>query len=299
MPAFRCNSYARKYKLNQSFLDQGIISSSHAWFWGFFLTDGSITKSNNSPCGLRWNQKYDSHPILSQIRKITGSTNPITFCAHKTKYPHCILGLHSTHLAGAATDLLRCDPSRKTFDLCFPDAVHADHLSSLIRGIYEGDGSWILAKHSNGIQARLCLFSANTEFLEKVRTVINKHCLQTTLNAGSINTRSTANCSGLYYNKIQELDTIGQWMYHSMEDPELIMQQKLSRFEFFRTCFIEDPSIKPMDRILMLKDFLRKEKHQSILTLSDLLSMSRNEIPAPDHFRFSRSFNSVPCPSLL
>ena len=115
---FRISTRTVKYRVNHSFLDKGIISHGHAWFWGLLLTDGNV--SSNGTEGrvnrVKWKFKYDEHVVLEKLRALADSTHPICFGADR-QYYFCELGLNSTRLAGSAVALLDCDARKKTFNL--------------------------------------------------------------------------------------------------------------------------------------------------------------------------------------
>ncbi len=47
------------YTLNDNYLDNGLVSHEHAWFWGFLLTDGHVRVGDSgNATGITWNQKY-------------------------------------------------------------------------------------------------------------------------------------------------------------------------------------------------------------------------------------------------
>ncbi len=79
------NQYRRfsksKYTINHELLNKGIISHQHAWFWGMFLSDGSLHGNNNKngPKGIRWDLKYDCYGTLESLRNIVNSSHPIFF----------------------------------------------------------------------------------------------------------------------------------------------------------------------------------------------------------------------------
>ena len=133
-----------RYAINGSFLDNGIVSHKHAWFWGMFLTDGTMMHRNGQFVGLRWGLRYSCYPMLQGLKRAVDSTHIITFDMWGNQsgntYPICELRLHNTRLADQACALLRCNPRRKTYDLKFPPDIDSQFYSSLLRGIYDGDG---------------------------------------------------------------------------------------------------------------------------------------------------------------
>eukprot|EP01083_Nonionella_stella_P181296 648918_1 len=125
----------RKYSINHDFLENGVISHQHAWFWGMFLSDGSLCcphKANKQEM-IGWYQKYDSYPMLETLRSVCESTHPITFDGRDGKYFSCSLSLCSVKLAQQARTMLGCDANRKTFDLSFPTGIEDIYLAAMIR----------------------------------------------------------------------------------------------------------------------------------------------------------------------
>eukprot|EP01084_Bolivina_argentea_P195192 334916_1 len=214
-------SIRNKYSINHSFLDDGLISHEHAWFWGMLLTDGNISISvpsgsrNNT---LRWAQKYDSYPMLESIRTVIQSTHPITFLVRKLNnklYPACELNLHSKHLATSASHLIGCMPGRKTFDLKYPESMDPIFTSSLIRGIVDGDGCWgfMRRKQQRNPTIYLSFSSASITFLQSIQKVINQECLKSSSDPGKIYGVKTY--FQLNYHCQSELNEIGEWMYNT------------------------------------------------------------------------------------
>eukprot|EP01084_Bolivina_argentea_P195194 334922_1 len=247
-------SVRRKHSINHSFLDNGLISHKHAWFWGMLLTDGNVQATNNRYT-LRWNQKYDSYPILDSIRTVIQSTHPIAFGAQKLKskiYPTCTLELYSKHLATTAFDLIGCAPGRKTFDLIYPDSIDPAFTSSLIRGIVDGDGCWgfdFQRKHNNP-QIILAFSSASVTFLQSVRKAINSICLESEADLGGI--YSDKSCFRLRYHRKSELNQIGEWMYNTNTtdiDNGLVLHKKLNRFLLFQELFIKQNNLTGVDKL--------------------------------------------------
>ena len=282
----------RKYLINHAFLDYGLISSKHAWMWGLFLTDGNIDLDNRSsrPSRIRWSQKYDSYPMLEEIRKAVDSTHPLTFHSYSGISIQCSLNLSCTHLAESAARLLNCNVSRKTFDLTFPD-ISDDHLPALIRGIHDGDGSWVF-NMCEYPKMSLNIASSNIDFLQSLRKSINIHCLQTEAELGYIYKNSLSNSYSLYYEKKYELKVIGQWMYDSVDVNTLSMKQKYERFQFWRDHFLDD-KVCVSDRFHLMKAFKAEEKAVSLQVLNKLIAMNKSELECPKHFKFRKSFLSL------
>eukprot|EP01084_Bolivina_argentea_P152643 266240_1 len=157
----------RIYTVNDSFLDRGLISHEHAWFWGWFLTDGNLYRNV-----IKWQLKYNSYQSLQNLRQIVGSTHPIAF-VHTSGHMQCSFKFTSKQLQGTIHSLLGCQPNRKTFELKFP-AIDEVFLPTLIRSIIDGDGSWLFAIRDQNM--RLQITSSNKEFLEKIQYAINNHC---------------------------------------------------------------------------------------------------------------------------
>eukprot|EP01083_Nonionella_stella_P229719 812766_1 len=177
-----------KYCINHDFLDNGLISHKHAWFWGLFLTDGSIhcPHANGTPRGLIWSQKYDSYPMLETLRSVCGSTHPMIFGTRTDGISlYCLLSLYSSKLACTAQQMLGCVAYRKTFDLVFPE-MEEQYLPSIIRGIFEGDGSWVINRVAPYAYMRFSITSASFNFLRTIQRVINEHGLNTIQNTGKI-----------------------------------------------------------------------------------------------------------------
>eukprot|EP01084_Bolivina_argentea_P042155 77763_1 len=199
------------------------------------LTDGNITTSRNRYT-IRWGQKYDSYPMLDSIRTVTQSTHHIAFGTQKVKskiYPTCNLALASKHLTITAHGLLGCSPGRKTFDLIYPHSIDPAYASSLIRGIVDGDGCWVLdfKRTQNNPRIYFSLCSASITFLQSVRKVINGICLESSSDLGRI--YPTGSNFRLNYHCKSELNQIGEWMYNTNKtdiDNGLVLPKKLNRF---------------------------------------------------------------------
>eukprot|EP01083_Nonionella_stella_P188441 694620_1 len=132
----------------------------------------------------------------------------------QSKYFCCHLRISSKSLTHAVAELLGCDPRRKTFDLQFPDDLDSGYFPSLIRGIVDGDGCWCM-NLSCRPQITFIISSASVSFLRSIKAVINKHCLNTKKDRGTIRRSGaeTAQCFALVYCDTMECQTIGEWMY--------------------------------------------------------------------------------------
>eukprot|EP01084_Bolivina_argentea_P195193 334919_1 len=209
-------SIRKRHSINHAFLDDGLISHKHAWFWGILLTDGSIQNHKNN--SLNWCQKYDSYPMLDSIRTVIQSTHPIAFNMTTTKskmYGQCHLNLQSKHLALAASRLIGCSPTRKSFDLKYPNSIDPAFTSSLIRGIVDGDGCWgfMRRKQQRNPTIYLSFSSASITFLQSIQKVINQECLKSSSDPGKIYGVKTY--FQLNYHCQSELNEIGEWMYNT------------------------------------------------------------------------------------
>lgn len=168
--------FVRTHAINGSFLDDGIISHRHAWMWGLLLTDGYLVTTAYS---MGWRMRYDTYPTLDRLRTILDSSHPLHFDCNESfgKTFHSVsLDLYSKHIHSKAVDLLNCNPSRKSYEVQMPSHINPEHMASLIRGIYEGDGCWTINRVTGDMDIRL--ISANKTFLQSVRSTINAHCLQ-------------------------------------------------------------------------------------------------------------------------
>ena len=111
---WKISSCSYKYTINHQFLDNGIISHSHAWFWGLYLTDGCVqgTKKGGALRRIVWRQRYDSYPILAELLSCAGSTHSILFGVHKKQFPFAGLSLYN-RLSTTVQALSKCNPGEK------------------------------------------------------------------------------------------------------------------------------------------------------------------------------------------
>eukprot|EP01083_Nonionella_stella_P296214 1006383_1 len=181
-----------------------------------------------------WNQKYTAYSMLNTIRSVTQSSHPITFSGINGFW-HCTLRINSKRLSNTMALLLDCDPRRKTFDLKFPHFIEPEYLSSIIRGIVDGDGCWSIFSSTSSPRVTLSIASANQSFLDTIKSVINKFCLNTTEDRGTIS-QCAPHCYTLIYCDVVECRTIGEWMYQSQHiDDGMFLHKKLSRYRLLRS----------------------------------------------------------------
>ena len=284
--------YVQTYAINSSFLDNGITSHEHAWFWGMLLTDGYIRISSKTR-EVSWHQKYDIYPTLEKIRNIAGSTHPITFSIPSSQgdYVSCRLIITSTRLATQAQILLGCHQSRKTFELQFPADVDPALMPSLIRGIHDGDGCWeiSLSKIQSESSMTFSIASANAEFLRSIQVCINQHALNTSGKIGSIISEKGKRCGYLKYFKQELLQAIRRWSYRVDNLDNAFMHQKYDRFKFFENVFMQK-HISRVDRKVAIEQYRAKEQRAQENTLNELIRMCNGEISRPGHFHFAPAF---------
>ena len=297
--------YKSIYNLNSEFLDDGLISHEHAWWWGWFLTDGGISTCRRTiqppkeyVVNIKWDLKYDSYPILQKLRQIVGSTHPIIFDQPKGKpNPNVVLLIYSAHLCKEAAKLMKCDPWRKTFDLQFPTDIDALYLPALIRGIFEGDGCWLIRAQNGNVSMSFQITSANELFLQVIKRKINKYALRTHLDEGSVLPRKEGHIFDLRYHKRIVCNDIGEWLYGSDQiDKGLFMCRKYERFQLLQRLSMDDQSLSKSDKVLMLSEHLNQEEIDLKRTLTELISMSReskNKPEIPPCFRFRRKFFEI------
>lgn len=262
-------------------MDDGLISHEHAWWWGWFLTDGGIFNYRAIPstedCGrsLRWNLRYDSYPIILKLRDLIGSNHSIRIDTRTyDTNPTAQLTLYSVHLCRQATKLMRCHPSRKTFDLQFPQKMDHQFLSSLIRGISEGDGCWTMRYSGGDITFKIT--SANELFLQIIRSKINKYALQTNLDEGFIQSRNNNTCFDLLYYKKPLCNAIGEWMYDSEQiKTGMFMRKKHERFLLLNRLFMINQGMSRAEKSLIMREHYRMEQNDMKSILNELISMSK------------------------
>ena len=267
-----------RYAINHEFLDHGITSHGHAWFWGMFLTDGHLMSNR---C-VMWGQKFDRHEALSHLRDIVESTHVIYFKKNGTN-PACGLNLYSAYLARAAAELLGCDPSLKSFDLTFP-CIDPEFLPSLIRGIFDGDGSIVFNTSNSAVFFMIC--SASYSFLESIRRAINVHCFGTDSELGYIYSMINGTTYELRYLKQQQVHQLYLWLYQSQNR---FMRQKHDRFKMFEKTFILQ-TIPFKERQELMRHYLEEEAVRSREELERLIRMSRGTVNCPAHFVFRPNF---------
>eukprot|EP01084_Bolivina_argentea_P152644 266241_1 len=284
-----CRSFVRTYatriySVNDSFLDNGLISHEHAWFWGWFLTDGNLYRNV-----IKWQLKYNSYQSLQNLRQIVGSTHPISF-SHVNGFQGCYFRFTSKQLQVNIHSLLGCQPNRKTFELKFP-AIDEVFLPTLIRSIIDGDGSWLFAIQHQTM--RLQITSANKQFLEDVKCAINKYCFNTNKIHGIIDpANKSQNAYRLVYNRKDQLQTIGEWLYPDVHvGTNTYSEYKYNRYKLFHSLFIDGGVTPNKDRAEIIQQFRMKERAKEKQCLDELISMSRNEIDIPPCFRFCSSWH--------
>eukprot|EP01083_Nonionella_stella_P211111 763670_1 len=288
-----------KYSVNHKFLDEGLTSHRQLWFWGAFLTDGSIVQSRQGNAqGIAWNQKYNAFPMLNTIRKVTESSHPLSFHASKnSKYYMCRLDICSASLSRTMLKLLECDPARKTFDLKFPESIDAEYLSSIVRGIVDGDGCWHI-RSTSAAEMWLSITSANYSFLFSIKTIINKYCLNTNQDRGTIcpdpDAKKSQNCYQLFYYDTAECIQIGEWMYQTEHiNDGMFLHKKYARYLLLQSVFRDRKATSPVERLKIVQQFKLDEEEADMNTLHSLISMSRNEVMAPSYFTFAPSFHQA------
>ena len=244
---------------------------------------------------MRWEQKFDSFPLLEHVRSMISSTHPLVFNIRTLKvfpgkqYPSCRLILCSKRLIEDAIVMLGCKPGRKSYDLQLPELIPEPLLPSLIRGIADGDGSWAFDTTNAAMSFELS--SANESFLLNIRDIINEQCSLSSL-AGNLIPSHMGSHYYLRYRKISDCNQIGQWLYQ----PDIIgtspyMQQKYERFQFFLQLYVGNGRTKRTDRRSEMMDFRKYEANKRHETLQSLISMC-NQNSEPSHFRFSKSFRA-------
>lgn len=116
---------------------------------GWYITDGccashsydTALKRTKARYVLHWSLRYDSFNILYFLRKIIKSDHLLAFDRLPDGRLLCSLSMYSKQLATVVADLSQCRLGKKAVDINYPMHVlpNDDH-SSLIRGIFEGDG---------------------------------------------------------------------------------------------------------------------------------------------------------------
>lgn len=310
LPSVRRRNFhhvARKYGLNESFLDDCLTTEKHQWFWGFFMTDGHIYYRHGRPGGIGfYDLRYDSFNILYFLRDAINSDHPIFFDRKKDGIYGCTLELHSTHLGKQALKLAQCRKGKKAFDIQYPSSTICstnDH-SNVVLGIFDGDGTL----KRNGRKTSTMVYeitSSSKLLLQGIHEKIQDG-LPTLASNGSITSVKTLH--RLKYCTRSDILAIGDWMYSSIPDDwnsvhcnpagndesiSMISQylvpyhrKKYLRYQWFQKIHNETPA----KRAEAIEQLINEEKQLDDEILTILRKMSLELIPKPDCFRFRRRF---------
>ena len=266
-------------------------------FGGMLLSDGWISTQKGIPRSIQWHQRFDSYTMLESLRFMVNSSSPIIFgstTCHSRIFPTSRLTLRSLELSSRAQIILGCETNRKTFDLEFPSDIDDIFLPSLVRGIFDGDGSWGFQRNGGYPFIDFRIASANVNFLSAIERIINQQALHTTKVKKRIYKMNNQNCHQLAYRTQREVIQIGNWMYqhHDLKNHDLFMKQKYARFKLIKTIL----EYKPSEKLAMINAFAEQEKIDRDELLKKLILLSTEADDSqncPSHFRFAKSFDRI------
>ena len=287
---------ARKYSLNANILDDGITTKKQEWFWGMYMTDGHVRMCDGRCRAIGFGQKYDSFNILYFIREALESNHLIFI--DKTKKGSYVAGLeiYNKHLADTVFELAACRQGKKSFDIEYPSPIICptnDH-SNLIRGIFDGDGSFGRAA---GDRFELKFSSSSKRCLDVIQQKISTSVPGLRKN-GSFNTHREPYCD-LRYHTTSDIINIGDWFYEAVPEDWMLVaneydhplskfmvpyhRKKYDRHQWLKKIYQETPKIRAEAMRHLIKEEERIEKE--ILLILHRMSVGMEDNPYGFHFR--------------
>lgn len=158
---------SRKYTFNENYFDT-IDTEEKAYWLGFIFADGFQDKQNHIGMALSAKDK----PHLEEFKKALNATYEIKVykaaSGYKPGAEYARLLCKSKHCCNQLSKLGAIP--HKTLQLNFPTYLDDSLKHHFLRGYFDGDGSWSIAKNTKlGYQFKLC---GTKDFLEGVCDIL-------------------------------------------------------------------------------------------------------------------------------
>ena len=147
-----CTYGTKAVPINHTYFSKGIVSDDHAWLGGMIVTDGHLHKSQKA---TEFFLQLQDFTILTQILDCVGCEKRISLKIDSRGHAFACVNLASEQLVNDMIDLLGCDWRRKCDTLSssvplFDSAESQHYIPGFVRGVSDGDGSFILCLVDNG-----------------------------------------------------------------------------------------------------------------------------------------------------
>lgn len=191
--------YENTHGYSTTFLDEDNEVSSY--FLGLWLADGNISKEGAVSITSK------DEDLIKDIAKVTKYTNKISVIVPKNKQ-HSIK--YTIRYFGPITEKIKengYSPGSKTGKEKIPTKISDTTFKHFLRGVFDGDGSFMLKKGTNHLHSRLVC--ANRNFLEALLLKIK---YVSAVHGGSINKHD--NIFDLYFAH-QDSIALGAYLYEA------------------------------------------------------------------------------------
>jgi len=203
----KCRNLIRRnrpctYDVNSSYFD--IIDSEDKAYWlGFLAADGCVTDKQTLELTLMAQDK--SH--IEKLRFSLESNHPIVDMPYKNQ-SKIVIGRKDLCNGLRRHGIVE----RKTFSIEYPD-IPNEMDPHFIRGVFDGDGTWVILKRKNRPtnKLRFSIASASLGFLETIKKKINTYC--NTPDLGTIKKIGKSRCYYLIYNGNRQCSKIYQYLW--------------------------------------------------------------------------------------
>ncbi|MCA1643767.1 MAG: helix-turn-helix domain-containing protein [Acidobacteria bacterium] len=144
----RQKSFVNRDKLDHFFFRQGIYDEGTAYLFGVLITDGNLYRDKKGTFSVRL--QLTDHDIVEKISALLRNRNPLYADSQRRT---CTLLLTSPYLFHDLS-ALGCVPKKTT--LATYPLVPGKMDRHLIRGIIDGDGSWVIRKKDGLLSLQIC-----------------------------------------------------------------------------------------------------------------------------------------------
>lgn len=174
-----------------------------AYVLGFFTADGCVERAPRTGARISFSQRIEDVDILYKIREVLNSRSPVCY---KNNRNETVLYIHNGKLVNDLTSMGY--DSNKSITADIPPCVTDEYMPHFIRGLIDGDGSYIIEKNNRCSIQLLSTYKV----LSKIRTFLLKNAVTPKVN---VHKRSGVNVHVLKYSDRTSVYSILELIYSS------------------------------------------------------------------------------------
>ena len=220
-----CNLSHRN--LTDDFFSNGIVSNDHAYVAGWFVTDAHVRKIRNS---IVLDLQYKDYFSLQTISRVLNSDRKLSLHTKRDGVSYARVIFYSQQLPEDVLRMFQFDWHHKATSLqssphLFDNA--SNFVSSYIRGVSDGDGSWYFDLCNSAIKWQLS--GSSIDFIAGINQLVYNGCNIRTLTHKRTLPSGKDNFITVIHRQ-SDLIEFGKWMYADIGKNNALLERKRDRY---------------------------------------------------------------------